>query len=90
MGLTDNKNIHISYPPVITFRYLGMTTDVLASVKKMEESLKRLKRAKAGGGTAASDSKGGLSDDDKIRLQFYLDVTELGKQVRMNWVSIKI
>lgn len=60
-----------------------MTSDVLTSVKKMEESLKRLKKAK----TTASDLKSlgqgqsGLSDDDKIRLQLYLDVKEFGKQV---------
>ena len=57
------------------FRYFSTTNDVLTSVKKMEESLKRLKRGKA------SQSVGGMSDDDKIRLQLYLDVQEYGKQV---------
>ena len=59
-------------------RYLGMTTDVLTSVKKMEESLKRLKKAK--GGTVVGEGKT-LTDDDKIRLQFHLDVTRLGDYV---------
>lgn len=55
-------------------RYITVTTDVLTSVKKMEESLKRLKQKKK------SESKG-LSDDDKIRLQLKLDVVEFGNQV---------
>ena len=59
-----------------------MTTDVLTSVKKMEESLKRLKKAK--GGTVVGEGKT-LTDDDKIRLQFHLDVTRLG-----DYVSIRI
>ena len=64
-------------------RYLSITTDVLTSVKKMEESLKRLKKAKSGQNLAssASSSNLGLSDDDKIRLQLFLDVTEFGNQV---------
>lgn len=56
-------------------RYSSTTNDVLTSVKKMEESLKRLKRGKA------SQTAGGMSDDDKIRLQLHLDVQEYGKQV---------
>ena len=47
----------------------------------MEESLKRLKRGKA------SQSVGGMSDDDKIRLQLYLDVQEYGKQVKI-WIIL--
>ena len=55
-----------------------MTTDVLTSVKKMEESLKRLKKGKSGAATGEGKT---LTDDDKIRLQFYLDVTKLGDYV---------
>ena len=43
--------------------------------------MKRLKRGKA------SQSVGGMSDDDKIRLQLYLDVQEYGKQVRI-WIIL--
>ena len=42
----------------------------------MEESLKRLKKGK--GSSANLD---GLTDDDKIRLQLYLDVKYMGEQV---------
>lgn len=54
---------------------------MLSSVKKMEESLKRLKQARR---TAASNpvgTNGGMSDDNKIRLQLALDVEYFGKQV---------
>jgi len=44
----------------------------------MEESLKRLK---AGRGTSSSAGTQGLSDDDKIRTQLYLDAKEFGLQV---------
>lgn len=50
---------------------------MLTSVKKMEESLKRLKKAKSGSGATSQ----GLSDDDKIRLQLYVDVTQFGEKV---------
>ena len=58
-------------------RYLTVTSDMLTSVKKMEESLKRLKKAKSGSGATSQ----GLSDDDKIRLQLYLDVKQFGEKV---------
>ena len=63
----------------IYYRYLSVTSNVLTSVKNMEESLKRLKK---GRGTAESKNKG-LSDDDKIRLQLQLDVAAFGKQVNL-------
>jgi conserved oligomeric Golgi complex subunit 2 len=53
-------------------------SDVLTSVKKMEESLKRLKAAR---GTSSAVGTQGMSDDDKIRTQLYLDVKEFGAQV---------
>lgn len=54
---------------------------MLSSVHKMEESLKRLKRARDRGMQAGGEVAGGLSDDDKIRLQICLDVEYLGEQV---------
>lgn len=57
-------------------------SDVLNSVRKMEESLKRLKQARrTAPATPAGPSGGGMSDDDKIRLQLALDVAYLGEQV---------
>jgi hypothetical protein len=66
---------------IISFRYSTITSDVLTSIKKTEDSLLRLKRTrKPAGGTSTSantqDGQGPMSDDDKIRLQFSLDVEE--------------
>ena len=44
----------------------------------MEESLKRLKAGR--GATSAAGSQG-MTDDDKMRTQLYLDVKEFGVQV---------
>uniref|UniRef100_A0A3P8UQ68 Conserved oligomeric Golgi complex subunit 2-like n=1 Tax=Cynoglossus semilaevis TaxID=244447 RepID=A0A3P8UQ68_CYNSE len=66
-----------------TQRYFETISDVLSSVRKMEESLKRLKQARKGGATAsAAGSNGGLTDDGKIRLQLALDVEYLGEQIQ--------
>lgn len=55
---------------------------MLSSVRKMEESLKRLKQARKGAAAAtATGANGGLTDDAKIRLQLALDVEHLGQQV---------
>lgn len=70
-------------------RYKTLTYDVLSSVHKMEESLKRLKRARDRGGQGGSETSSGLSDDDKIRIQICLDVEYYGNQVRkFVWYSI--
>ncbi|CAO2609426.1 Conserved oligomeric Golgi complex subunit 2 [Lemmus lemmus] len=65
-----------------THRYFETVSDVLNSVKKMEESLKRLKQARRAPATNPVSSSGGMSDDDKIRLQLALDVEFLGEQIR--------
>ncbi|XP_075452994.1 conserved oligomeric Golgi complex subunit 2 isoform X2 [Ascaphus truei] len=64
-----------------TQKYYGTVSDVLSSVKKMEESLKRLKQARK---NVASNtvSNGGNSDDNKIRHQLVLDVEYLGYQIQ--------
>ena len=63
------------------FRYYNLTYEVLSSVHKMEESLRRLKKARDRGLQSGNDSSAGLSDDDKIRMQICLDVEYFGKQV---------
>lgn len=67
-----------------THRYFETVSDVLNSVKKMEESLKRLKQARRSPATnpVSSSGGGGMSDDDKIRLQLALDVEHLGEQIQ--------
>ncbi|WAR18458.1 COG2-like protein [Mya arenaria] len=57
--------------------YYTVTSEVLTSVKKMEDSLKRLKKVR---GTDKGSGSLGMSDDDKIRQQFILDITNLGDQ----------
>lgn len=53
----------------MAFRYLVAVSDVLTSVQKTEESLKRLRKDRN-----APTSTAGISDDDKIRVQLYIDV----------------
>lgn len=51
-------------------------------MRKMEESLKRLKQARKGASTTTmAGANGGPTDDSKIRLQLALDVEYLGEQV---------
>uniref|UniRef100_A0A8C5CVL4 Conserved oligomeric Golgi complex subunit 2 n=1 Tax=Gadus morhua TaxID=8049 RepID=A0A8C5CVL4_GADMO len=62
--------------------YYETISEVLSSVRKMEESLKRLKQARKGAATVTTTgTNGGLTDDGKIRLQLTLDVQYLGEQV---------
>ncbi|XP_053315724.1 conserved oligomeric Golgi complex subunit 2 [Spea bombifrons] len=61
-------------------RYYDTVSDVLSSVKKMEESLKRLKQARKTT-TSTNTSNGGTTDDNKIRLQLALDVEYMGNQI---------
>ncbi|XP_070578022.1 conserved oligomeric Golgi complex subunit 2-like isoform X2 [Ptychodera flava] len=69
----------------LTKEYLGVTTDVLDSVKKMEESLKKLKMRKV---TSVSNfSADGMSDDDKIRLQLALDVRQFSETMEQLGIS---
>lgn len=65
-----------------THKYFETVSDVLSSVRKMEESLKRLKQARRSPATNPVSSSGGMSDDDKIRLQLALDVEHLGEQIQ--------
>lgn len=58
-------------------RYYTAVTEVLTSVQKTEESLRRLKNLRERGGTGptpATNERQGMSDDDKIRLQLQIDV----------------
>uniref|UniRef100_A0A8C4DWB4 Conserved oligomeric Golgi complex subunit 2 n=1 Tax=Dicentrarchus labrax TaxID=13489 RepID=A0A8C4DWB4_DICLA len=65
-----------------TQRYYETISEVLSSVRKMEESLKRLKQARKGASTTTTaGTNGGPTDDSKIRLQLALDVEYLGEQV---------
>uniref|UniRef100_A0A8D0EAE5 Conserved oligomeric Golgi complex subunit 2 n=1 Tax=Salvator merianae TaxID=96440 RepID=A0A8D0EAE5_SALMN len=65
-----------------TQKYFETVSDILNSVKKMEESLKRLKQARKTVTANSTASNGGMSDDNKIRLQLALDVEYFGIQVQ--------
>ncbi|XP_019335376.1 conserved oligomeric Golgi complex subunit 2 isoform X2 [Alligator mississippiensis] len=65
-----------------TQKYYETVSDVLSSVKKMEESLKRLKQARKTVTSNSVGSNGGMSDDNKIRLQLALDVEYFGDQMQ--------
>ncbi|XP_067278091.1 conserved oligomeric Golgi complex subunit 2 [Pseudorasbora parva] len=65
-----------------THRYFETISDVLSSVRKMEESLKRLKQARKTATTSNIGHNAGPSDDSKIRLQLALDVEYLGEQIQ--------
>ena len=83
----------------VTVKYLENVSEVLEAVQKMEESLKRLKRVRdtrrvggGGGGEGGAEAAAGteikISDDDKIRLQLYLDVCFfLGRMERVYGVT---
>ncbi|XP_050417131.1 conserved oligomeric Golgi complex subunit 2 [Patella vulgata] len=64
----------------ITEQYVTVTSDVLTSVRKMEESLKRLKKARGTDKTNDSNSHG-MSDDDKVRQQIIIDVKCYGEKI---------
>ncbi|XP_035262582.1 conserved oligomeric Golgi complex subunit 2 [Anguilla anguilla] len=65
-----------------TQRYYETVSDVLSSVKKMEESLKRLKQARKTAASVTTGTNGGPTDDGKIRIQLALDVEYLGDQIQ--------
>ncbi|XP_035726673.1 conserved oligomeric Golgi complex subunit 2-like [Vespa mandarinia] len=59
---------------LLTECYLTSVTDVLTSVQKTEESLRRLKKIRdKSTGVLTSDAQG-ISDDEKIRIQLQIDV----------------
>ena len=66
---------------VVVAQYLLQVQDVLSNVTKMEESLRKLKKVRGGAGDKDKERTGGLSDDDKIRLQLYLDVSYLLREL---------
>ncbi len=60
-----------------------MAQDLLTTVRKTEDSLKRLKKGRAQKpGTAAEASTDQASDQEKICLQLFLDVQEYGRQLK--------
>ncbi|XP_017141250.1 conserved oligomeric Golgi complex subunit 2 [Drosophila miranda] len=67
----------------ITKAYFNVVKDVLTSVQKTEESLRRLRNVKSGGSATQTPSgnSASMSDDDKIRLQLRVDVTTWSQEL---------
>ncbi|KAK9806115.1 hypothetical protein WJX72_002159 [[Myrmecia] bisecta] len=64
----------------VSARYAAMATELLDSLRKTDQSLRRLKKKKeAADGAAADDSK--LSDIEKIAKQLFLNVQEFARQI---------
>lgn len=57
-------------------------TDVLTSVQKTEESLRRLKKIRDKSMGSSSSEVQGTSDDEKIRIQLQVDVQAYANMVR--------
>ena len=70
----------------VCYRYLAIISDVLMSVKRTEDSLKKLKQR----GRKSQDTPGisgsDMSDDDKIRLQLSLDAEAFVNEVTSPWL----
>lgn len=67
-----------------------MVSDVLTSVQKTEESLRRLRNVKSGGSAPVSNSAV-MSDDDKIRVQLRVDVASWKQELsKLNFQANQI
>ena len=84
----------------ICVKYQAIANELLESVKRMEDSLKRLQRVRQTSKSSAniaghnrSSSGGGsainMSDDDKIRLQLSIDINELGNMLSSKFEGYK-
>lgn len=72
----SSSNLILEILNKVTDNFFDLTNEVLKSLQKMEESLMRLKKVQqaANGNLKNLDKKPTMSDADKIRLQFKLDV----------------
>lgn len=65
----------------LSLYYKQLTLEVLTSVQKTEDSLRKLKKAKSNYSIGGNKDSNTMSDDNKIRLQIYLDVQIFGEKV---------
>lgn len=65
----------------ICLKYHSNASDLLESVRKMEDNLRMLQRVRRTNtaAAAATNAANTISDDDKIRMQLHLDVVEFGR-----------
>ncbi|KAF6768794.1 hypothetical protein AHF37_07584, partial [Paragonimus kellicotti] len=72
----------------VTNAYVGQLTELLNSVKKMEDSLRKLREARRGTPATTQttvNTAGVYSDDDKIRHQLYLDSCAFRDEINLLW-----
>lgn len=63
------------------FRYYEVSSELLTSVHRTEESLLKLKSYRKSLVPSSTSGGGGMTDDNKIRLQLALDIEEFTVQV---------
>ncbi|XP_076243110.1 conserved oligomeric Golgi complex subunit 2 isoform X2 [Calliopsis andreniformis] len=73
---------------VLTEHYLDFVTDVLTSVQKTEESLRRLKKIRDKSTGSFSSDVQGISDDEKIRIQLQVDVQSYTNMITEIGISL--
>ena len=84
----------------ICIKFQTIALELLESVKRMEDSLKKLQKVRQTSKSSANvaghnrSSSGGvnvvnMSDDDKIRLQLSIDIIELGNILNLNFDGYK-
>ena len=84
----------------ICIKFQAIANELLESVKRMEDSLKKLQKVRQTNKSSANmaghnrSSSGGanvvnISDDDKIRLQLSIDIIELGNLLSSNFEGYK-
>ncbi|XP_043467121.1 conserved oligomeric Golgi complex subunit 2 [Leptopilina heterotoma] len=71
----------------LTEQYISSVTDVLTSVQKTEESLRKLKKIRDKSSGVSSSETQGVSDDEKIRIQLSIDVSNFVSLIKSLKVS---
>lgn len=72
----------------VTTRYTAVASDLLVTIKKTEDSLKRLKKGKQSTfGGLLGGREDSISDEDKIRLQCYYDIEAYGKDLAASGIQ---
>ncbi|XP_055327896.1 conserved oligomeric Golgi complex subunit 2-like isoform X2 [Paramacrobiotus metropolitanus] len=85
-GITPSQIEYCSRTVIanVAKQYGGMALDLLDAVKRMEESLKKLRKTRV-----IVDSTG-VSDDDKIRLQLALDFLQMETRIQQLGLDVSL
>lgn len=90
-GIKDFRALHVNHSELVSkwsdgvikalsVQYFAAVSDVLTSVQKTEESLKRLRKDRSA--SALMTLGNGITDDDKIRIQLVIDVDLFVEEAR--------